>query len=141
GNSHMSCMPGPVRRWNHPPPLCIAQCGGIREEMEGMILSPGFPGNYPSNSDCTWRVYLPGSLTPWAMNTSWTQQMPTTVMPCSLHSVAAATRATVAPMGVHTAGRGGRTRREDTEGGHGGRTRREDTEGGEKQCQCTVRME
>ncbi|KAJ8268254.1 hypothetical protein COCON_G00134260 [Conger conger] len=59
GNSHISCMPGTVRRWNFPPPLCIAQCGGIREEMEGMILSPGFPGNYPSNSDCTWRVYLP----------------------------------------------------------------------------------
>ena len=37
----------------------LAQCGGIHEEMEGMILSPGFPGNYPSNSDCTWRVYLP----------------------------------------------------------------------------------
>lgn len=37
----------------------VAQCGGIREEMEGTILSPGFPGNYPSNSDCTWRIYLP----------------------------------------------------------------------------------
>uniref|UniRef100_A0A8C1UMN4 CUB and Sushi multiple domains 2 n=1 Tax=Cyprinus carpio TaxID=7962 RepID=A0A8C1UMN4_CYPCA len=59
GVSHISCMPGPVRRWNYPPPLCIAQCGGIREEMEGTILSPGFPGNYPSNSDCTWRIYLP----------------------------------------------------------------------------------
>uniref|UniRef100_A0A8C6TIS3 CUB and Sushi multiple domains 2 n=1 Tax=Neogobius melanostomus TaxID=47308 RepID=A0A8C6TIS3_9GOBI len=59
GNSHITCMPGTVRRWNYPPPLCIAQCGGIREEMEGMILSPGFPGNYPSNSDCTWRIYLP----------------------------------------------------------------------------------
>ncbi|KAJ8334650.1 hypothetical protein SKAU_G00402890, partial [Synaphobranchus kaupii] len=59
GNSHISCMPGTVRRWNFPPPLCIAQCGGVREEMEGMILSPGFPGNYPSNSDCTWRIYLP----------------------------------------------------------------------------------
>uniref|UniRef100_A0A4W5R0B8 CUB and Sushi multiple domains 2 n=1 Tax=Hucho hucho TaxID=62062 RepID=A0A4W5R0B8_9TELE len=51
-------MPGTVRRWNYPPPLCIAQCGGIQGEMEGMILSPGFPGNYPSNSDCTWRIYL-----------------------------------------------------------------------------------
>uniref|UniRef100_A0A674NBB4 CUB and Sushi multiple domains 2 n=1 Tax=Takifugu rubripes TaxID=31033 RepID=A0A674NBB4_TAKRU len=59
GTSHITCMPGTVRRWNYPPPLCIAQCGGIREEMEGMILSPGFPGNYPSNSDCTWRIYLP----------------------------------------------------------------------------------
>ncbi|AWP21874.1 putative CUB and sushi domain-containing protein 2 [Scophthalmus maximus] len=59
GTSHITCMPGTVRRWNYPPPLCIAQCGGIQEEMEGMILSPGFPGNYPSNSDCTWRIYLP----------------------------------------------------------------------------------
>uniref|UniRef100_A0A3P8W543 CUB and Sushi multiple domains 2 n=1 Tax=Cynoglossus semilaevis TaxID=244447 RepID=A0A3P8W543_CYNSE len=59
GKSHITCMPGTVRRWNYPPPLCIAQCGGIHEEMEGMILSPGFPGNYPSNSDCTWRIYLP----------------------------------------------------------------------------------
>lgn len=23
GVSHISCMPGPVRRWNYPPPLCI----------------------------------------------------------------------------------------------------------------------
>ncbi|XP_048086105.1 CUB and sushi domain-containing protein 1 [Alosa alosa] len=59
GNSHITCMPGTVRRWNYPPPLCIALCGGIREDMEGTILSPGFPGNYPSNSDCTWRIYLP----------------------------------------------------------------------------------
>ncbi|XP_061452290.1 CUB and sushi domain-containing protein 2 isoform X5 [Rhineura floridana] len=59
GHSHISCMPGTVRRWNYPPPLCIAQCGGTMQEMEGVILSPGFPGNYPSNSDCTWRVSLP----------------------------------------------------------------------------------
>lgn len=23
GNSHITCMPGTVRRWNYPPPLCI----------------------------------------------------------------------------------------------------------------------
>lgn len=40
--------------------------------------------------------------TPCATNTSWTQQMPTTVIPCSLHNVAAATRTTVSAMGVHT---------------------------------------
>lgn len=26
GNAYITCMPGPVRRWNHPVPLCI---GGI----------------------------------------------------------------------------------------------------------------
>ncbi|CAH2222352.1 Hypothetical predicted protein [Pelobates cultripes] len=59
GHSHISCMPGTVRRWNYPPPLCIAQCGGVSEDMEGVILSPGFPGNYPSNLDCTWKISLP----------------------------------------------------------------------------------
>ncbi|XP_069079880.1 CUB and sushi domain-containing protein 2 [Pleurodeles waltl] len=59
GHSHISCMPGTVRRWNYPPPLCIAQCGGVTTELEGVILSPGFPGNYPSNMDCTWTISLP----------------------------------------------------------------------------------
>lgn len=25
GHSHISCMPGTVRRWNYPPPLCIGK--------------------------------------------------------------------------------------------------------------------
>lgn len=25
GHSHISCMPGTVRRWNYPPPLCIGR--------------------------------------------------------------------------------------------------------------------
>lgn len=36
-----------------------AQCGGAVEDMEGVILSPGFPGNYPSNMDCSWKIALP----------------------------------------------------------------------------------
>lgn len=23
GNAHITCMPGPVRRWNYPVPLCL----------------------------------------------------------------------------------------------------------------------
>lgn len=28
-------------------------------EVNGVILSPGYPGNYPSGLDCTWTVTLP----------------------------------------------------------------------------------
>ncbi|MGH0144612.1 UNVERIFIED_CONTAM: hypothetical protein FKN15_003784 [Acipenser sinensis] len=35
------------------------RCGGTLFEMSGVILSPGFPGNYPSNLDCTWKILLP----------------------------------------------------------------------------------
>uniref|UniRef100_A0A6Q2YHZ2 CUB and Sushi multiple domains 1 n=1 Tax=Esox lucius TaxID=8010 RepID=A0A6Q2YHZ2_ESOLU len=59
GHSHISCMPGTVRRWNYPPPLCIAKCGGTVHDLTNVILSPGFPGNYPGNLDCTWRILLP----------------------------------------------------------------------------------
>ncbi|XP_056421690.1 CUB and sushi domain-containing protein 1 isoform X3 [Hyla sarda] len=59
GHSHISCMPGTVRRWNYPSPLCIAKCGGTLTNLIGVILSPGFPGNYPSNLDCTWKILLP----------------------------------------------------------------------------------
>nr|DBA24038.1 TPA: hypothetical protein GDO54_011744 [Pyxicephalus adspersus] len=59
GHSHITCMPGPVRRWNYPIPICIAQCGGAMSDFSGVILSPGFPGNYPSSLDCTWSIKLP----------------------------------------------------------------------------------
>uniref|UniRef100_A0A674D7B9 CUB and Sushi multiple domains 3 n=1 Tax=Salmo trutta TaxID=8032 RepID=A0A674D7B9_SALTR len=59
GNEYITCMPGPVRRWNYPVPLCLAQCGGSMTEFSGVILSPGFPGNYLSSLDCSWSVQLP----------------------------------------------------------------------------------
>uniref|UniRef100_A0A8C4R6D0 CUB and sushi domain-containing protein 1 n=1 Tax=Eptatretus burgeri TaxID=7764 RepID=A0A8C4R6D0_EPTBU len=59
GRSHITCMPGPVRRWNAPPPLCIARCGGMTSDLSGVILSPGYPGHYPSNQNCTWTIHLP----------------------------------------------------------------------------------
>lgn len=40
-------------------PVFSARCGGVLSEMSGVILSPGFPGNYPGNLDCTWQITLP----------------------------------------------------------------------------------
>lgn len=36
-----------------------AQCGGAMTDFSGVILSPGFAGNYQSSLDCNWRVQLP----------------------------------------------------------------------------------
>ncbi|XP_052363406.1 CUB and sushi domain-containing protein 3-like, partial [Oncorhynchus keta] len=36
-----------------------AQCGGSMTDFSGVILSPGFPGNYLSSLDCSWSVQLP----------------------------------------------------------------------------------
>ncbi|MGH0134865.1 UNVERIFIED_CONTAM: hypothetical protein FKN15_024621 [Acipenser sinensis] len=36
-----------------------AQCGGSLDEFSGVVLSPGFPGNYPSSLDCIWTIKLP----------------------------------------------------------------------------------
>lgn len=35
-----------------------AKCGGTLNDMSNVILSPGFPGNYPGNLDCTWSILL-----------------------------------------------------------------------------------
>ncbi|EGV97116.1 CUB and sushi domain-containing protein 1 [Cricetulus griseus] len=40
--------------------FCLtATCGGTLTSMSGVILSPGFPGSYPNNLDCTWKISLP----------------------------------------------------------------------------------
>ena len=43
---------------------CIVVCGGdLRNSSHGYINSPGYPGNYPHNRDCTWTVQIsPGNI-------------------------------------------------------------------------------
>uniref|UniRef100_A0AAV2MBP8 Uncharacterized protein n=1 Tax=Knipowitschia caucasica TaxID=637954 RepID=A0AAV2MBP8_KNICA len=59
GNAYITCMPGPVRRWNYPVPLCLALCGGNITSMNGTIYSPGHPAEYPHFQDCMWTVRVP----------------------------------------------------------------------------------
>lgn len=35
GNAHITCMPGPVRRWNYPVPLCLGRCWPTLRTVEG----------------------------------------------------------------------------------------------------------
>uniref|UniRef100_A0A8C4Q5G3 Uncharacterized protein n=1 Tax=Eptatretus burgeri TaxID=7764 RepID=A0A8C4Q5G3_EPTBU len=58
GHAHIMCMPGPIRRWNFPPPICRAMCGGTLTGDAGVILSPDFPGTYPNLIDCFWDIRL-----------------------------------------------------------------------------------
>ena len=44
--------------------FCFVVCGGdLRDSSHGSINSPGYPGNYPINRDCTWTVQIaPGNV-------------------------------------------------------------------------------
>ncbi|TKS70023.1 CUB and sushi domain-containing protein 1 [Collichthys lucidus] len=61
GGDTITCVMGPDGKpvWDKALPTCKARCGGVLSEMSGVILSPGFPGNYPGNLDCTWQITLP----------------------------------------------------------------------------------
>ncbi|KAF3840051.1 hypothetical protein F7725_018768 [Dissostichus mawsoni] len=49
GNAYITCMPGPVR----------SSVWRLYDRLQRRHLSPGFPGNYQSSLDCSWRVQLP----------------------------------------------------------------------------------
>ena len=34
-------------------------CGGVINEVGGVITSPNFPNEYPNDQDCEWHVQLP----------------------------------------------------------------------------------
>ena len=55
-----------VRTFIIPPSLLnllFSVCGGvISGSNHGIINSPGYPGNYPNNRDCVWRISVnPGN--------------------------------------------------------------------------------
>ncbi|MEQ2248686.1 CUB and sushi domain-containing protein 2 [Ilyodon furcidens] len=61
GDPTLTCIMGGDGKpsWNKPKPMCIAPCGGQYSGLEGVVLSPGYPGNYTSSRTCLYSVAVP----------------------------------------------------------------------------------
>lgn len=59
GGGGVNCPKKPWPRALTPLVVLTATCGGTLSSMGGVVLSPGFPGTYPNNLDCTWKISLP----------------------------------------------------------------------------------
>ncbi|KAG9355662.1 hypothetical protein JZ751_000500 [Albula glossodonta] len=61
GDSTLTCIMGGDGKpsWNKPRPTCIAPCGGQYSGLDGVVLSPGYPGNYSRGRTCHYSVIVP----------------------------------------------------------------------------------
>uniref|UniRef100_A0A3B5LXI6 Uncharacterized protein n=1 Tax=Xiphophorus couchianus TaxID=32473 RepID=A0A3B5LXI6_9TELE len=63
GKAELMCKLNSHLIFEDPPPKCQAQCPANEERFSssGVILSPGFPGNYPNSQTCSWLLrMIPG---------------------------------------------------------------------------------
>ncbi|KAJ6665888.1 hypothetical protein lerEdw1_001360 [Lerista edwardsae] len=58
GNDVMFCKLRAQLQFEGSPPFCEAQCPAneVRTDSSGVILSPGYPGNYPNSQTCAWTL-------------------------------------------------------------------------------------
>ncbi|XP_067112326.1 CUB and sushi domain-containing protein 2 [Osmerus mordax] len=70
GDPMLTCIMGGDSKpsWNKPKPICIAPCGGQYSGLEGVVLSPGYPGNYSSARTCLYSVVVPADYVTCPMN-------------------------------------------------------------------------
>uniref|UniRef100_A0A671WNK8 CUB and Sushi multiple domains 3 n=1 Tax=Sparus aurata TaxID=8175 RepID=A0A671WNK8_SPAAU len=58
GHATLTCITnaGNTAVWDFPAPICRAEdtCGGTVRGGSGVVTSPGYPGNYGNQADCTW---------------------------------------------------------------------------------------
>uniref|UniRef100_A0A8C7XQX3 CUB and Sushi multiple domains 2 n=1 Tax=Oryzias sinensis TaxID=183150 RepID=A0A8C7XQX3_9TELE len=61
GDPMLTCIMGRDSKpsWDKPKPICIAPCGGQYTGLEGVVLSPGYPGNYSRSQTCLYSVVVP----------------------------------------------------------------------------------
>ncbi|KAI8478628.1 CUB and sushi domain-containing protein 3 [Branchiostoma belcheri] len=59
GASTLTCRGGNITAWDNSPPTCTVLCttNDDRSDGSGVILSPGYPNNYPINTICGWTLH------------------------------------------------------------------------------------
>ncbi|XP_037549410.1 CUB and sushi domain-containing protein 1 [Nematolebias whitei] len=60
GKAELMCKLNSHLLFEGPPPKCQTQCPANEERFSssGVILSPGFPGNYPNSQTCSWLLHM-----------------------------------------------------------------------------------
>ncbi|KAM7014934.1 CUB and sushi domain-containing protein 1-like [Tautogolabrus adspersus] len=60
GKAELMCKLNSHLLFEAPPPTCQAQCPANEERASssGVILSPGFPSNYPNSQTCSWLLHM-----------------------------------------------------------------------------------
>ncbi|XP_049586360.1 CUB and sushi domain-containing protein 3 isoform X3 [Syngnathus scovelli] len=58
GSEILTCRLGERLQMDRPPPVCQVQCPAheVRFDSSGVILSPGYPENYPNLQMCSWLI-------------------------------------------------------------------------------------
>ncbi|CAG5890216.1 unnamed protein product [Menidia menidia] len=56
GPARVVCLGGRRRVWSSPLPRCVAECGSSVTGMQGVLLSPNYPGYYGNNHECIYSI-------------------------------------------------------------------------------------
>ncbi|KAK9526222.1 hypothetical protein VZT92_014933 [Zoarces viviparus] len=56
GPASVICLGGRRRVWSSPLPRCVAECGSSVTGMQGVLLSPNYPGYYGNNHECVYSI-------------------------------------------------------------------------------------
>uniref|UniRef100_A0A4W5K3L1 CUB and Sushi multiple domains 3a n=1 Tax=Hucho hucho TaxID=62062 RepID=A0A4W5K3L1_9TELE len=56
GPARVTCLGGRRRVWSSPLPRCVAECGSSVTGMQGVLLSPNYPGYYGNHHECIYSI-------------------------------------------------------------------------------------
>ncbi|KAK0145627.1 CUB and sushi domain-containing protein 3 [Merluccius polli] len=58
GAREVVCLGGGRRMWSAPLPRCVAECGSMVSDNEGILLSPNYPMNYGNSHECVYSIQV-----------------------------------------------------------------------------------